>query len=469
MRRYNRKHIGTVVGSLVFSVVVLVGVMFFAGFWTLGSSYNVSAYVPNARGIAEDSTVFEAGLPVGIVTGVQRNGPDAILSLRISKGPRPLPVDTKIQLGLRSLAGEADVLLMPGHSSQMIRNGGSIGLAQDQGYTEVDQILNQFAGKTSGSTRQFFQGFGGGLKGQGQNLNETVGGFAALVNDSPPLTSTIATQRQQVADIVQNFGNIMAAIGQRTQALQTFTRGSIETFNTVAANDSQMKQFLDELPYPFTATRALSQALLNAAPVINPVLANLGSALSKLSPTINELTPASQKGIQVLNALGAAAPQLKNVLVNLTALKPSATSAFTSLKALTCQADPMIRYIAPYGRDLAAFFEDFGAADDPYDYNHQILVNALVDPTHFFRGVDGVKGGAALQSLINVGIFKNILGSQLGYNPNEGPGGIGRHDVNQGLSGPTDIAAHASSPPSNTFPHVTADCSSTLPGGFHIG
>jgi phospholipid/cholesterol/gamma-HCH transport system substrate-binding protein len=469
MKRYNRKHVGTVFGFLIFGLVVLVGVMFFAGFWTLSSTYNVSAYVPNARGLAQDSTVFEAGLPVGLVTGVHRNGPDAILSLRITGGPRPLPIDTTIQLGLRSLAGEADVLLFPGRSSQTIRSGGSLQLAQDEGYTEVDQILQDFAGHTTATTRQFFQGLGGGLKGQGRNLNGTLGGFAALVNDSPPLTSTIAAQKQQVADIVQNFGNIMEAIGQRTQALSTFARGSVETFDTIAANDAQFKQTLDNLHTVFVATRALSNSLYLDSPTIDPVLANLGSALSKLSPTINELTPASRKGIQVLDALGTAAPQLKNVLANLTALKPSATSALTSLKALTCQVNPMVRYIAPYGSDFAAFFEDFGAADDPYDYNHQILVSANVDPTHFFRGVDGAKTSAALQELINIGIFHNILGAKTGYNPNDGPGGIGRTNVDVGVDGPGQVAQNASNPPTNTFPHVTADCASTLPGGFHIG
>jgi ABC-type transporter Mla subunit MlaD len=118
MKRTKREHRVTVLGGILFAVGLLVGLMFFAGFWTTASTYNISVYVHNARGIAEDSTVFEAGLPVGLVTGVQRNGPDAVLALRIDQGPRPIPVDSKIQLGLRSLAGEADVLLSLGHTKQ---------------------------------------------------------------------------------------------------------------------------------------------------------------------------------------------------------------------------------------------------------------------------------------------------------------------------------------------------------------
>jgi phospholipid/cholesterol/gamma-HCH transport system substrate-binding protein len=464
MRRYKRTHVATVIVSLIFAVTVLFGIMFFAGFWTLGKTYNVSAYVSNARGIAEDSTVFEAGLPVGIVTGIQRSGPDAILSLRISKGPTPLPVDSRIQLGLRSLAGEADVLLLPGHSSEMVRNGGSLQLSQDNDYTEVDQILNQFAGHTTAATRQFFQGFGGGLQGQGQNLNQTLGGFAALVNDSPPLTSTLAAQHGQVADIVQNFGNIMAAIGQRTEAVEQFARGSRETFDVVANRDVQFGRLFVGLNHGIDGSIAITRAITANAHTIDPVLLQLSNDVTKLQPAINELTPASQKGIQVLRALGSAAPALKNVLINLTSLKPSATSALTSLHALTCQVDPITRYIAPYGPDIAAFFEDFGAATDSYDSNHELLTSALVDPTHLVRGIYGnASQDQALNELINVGIFKNLAGAQTGFDANPGPGHAGRHDLDVGDAGPIQFGAH------NVYPHVTADCASTLPGGFHIG
>ena len=88
MKKFSRSSVATVAGGLLWIGLILIGVIFFAGFWKVGSNYQVSAYVSNARGIAKYSNVFEAGLPVGLVTGVKRNGngPDAILTLRIDKG-----------------------------------------------------------------------------------------------------------------------------------------------------------------------------------------------------------------------------------------------------------------------------------------------------------------------------------------------------------------------------------------------
>lgn len=456
MKRTKPSHVVTVLAFTAFAVVVLVGIMFFAGFWTTGRTYTVSAYVPNARGIATDSTVFEAGLPVGLVTGVQRNGPDAILTLRLSNGVMPLPSDSKIQLGLRSIAGEADVNLYPGRARTDIRNGGSLPIQQDEGYTEVDQILNELAGPTETSTRKFFQAAGYALNGEGTNLNHVLGNAAELVNDSPPLTATLGAQHQQVADIVENFGNIMGAIGQRTQALEQFARGSIATFDAVTARDAALRKLLRTLPYGANGVGTLGAAINANEPAILPVVLKLNQTITALSPAVRKLGPASSSGIQVVNALGGAAPQLRNVLVGVKQLQPSASAALPALHAVTCQLNPLLRYIAPYGPDIAQFFENFSADVDTYftgtHHSHEILLSAMVDPTHFIRGVAPQPINSAMQTLLNVGIFGK-LGSGVGYDPDKGPGGLNNKTKGLGDFTPAQFGAE------NPYPHVTQDCS----------
>jgi len=453
MKRFKSQNVATVIGGVAFVAFILVGIVFFAGFWKVGSSYSVTAMVSNARGIADDSSVFEAGLPVGLVTNVQRNGPDAILTLRIDKGVKPLPVDSHIQLGLRSLAGEADVLLAPGKAARSIRNGGSLGLSQDEGYTEVDQILTELSGSTESNARELFQGLGNGLRGEGQNLNQTLGGFASVVNNSPPLTSTISAQHNQVADIVQNFGNIMGAIGDRTQALQQFAHGSVVTFTTLAQRDTALQNVVHQLPFVVGGNWAAVKALIAAAPHVTPVLNTLSDAVTKLKPTVKLLTPAAASGIKVVNSLGGASPALKNVLASLDQLQPSATKALPAVHSLLCQANPMIRFIQPYGPDLAMFFEHFGGVVSAYGDAHMLVAQANIDPGGLIRGVEtqGALGTAA-QTLLNFGIFK-LAGSKTGYHALPGPGHMYDTTTGQGDHGPIQYGL------THTFPHVTADCS----------
>ncbi|MHB8694477.1 MAG: MlaD family protein [Solirubrobacteraceae bacterium] len=452
MKRTSSIRVILVVAGVVFTVTVLVGLMFFAGFWRTGSSYQVSAYVSNARGIAEDSTVYEAGLPVGLVTGITRNGPDAILTLEITAGPRPLPVDSRIQLGLRSLAGEAEVLLTPGRSRQTVRSGGSLGLSQQDGYTEVDQILTALSGRSQSNVRRFIQGFGHGVAGEGQNLNQTLGGAAALITDSLPVTSTLGVQRVQVADLVQNFGNVMAAVGQRTQAVQQFATGALRTFQAVAARDVELRRMLAALPAVAESLRRASDTIGTVTPHIAPVVNRLADAVHQLTPAIHLLTPAARSGLNVVDALGQASPGLARVLGDLVKLQPSASAALPAVHATLCQVNPMVRFIQPYGPDIAAYFENDGATSNPYGLgSHDLLATAMLNPDQFVQGIQSQPVSQAVDTLLNAGIFTRA-GATLGYDPAPGPGQVGNKTKGLGVSDPAGFGKLYS------YPHVTADC-----------
>src|SRR3984957_6272124 len=124
MKRTKRGHVVTVAAGVVFVAALLVGLMFFAGFWRLGSSYNVNVVVPNARGLAPDAHVMIAGLEVGKVTSINRQGPNARLTLRIDAGPTPLAADSRVEVRLRTLAGESYFGGTPGHARARTRPGG---------------------------------------------------------------------------------------------------------------------------------------------------------------------------------------------------------------------------------------------------------------------------------------------------------------------------------------------------------
>jgi phospholipid/cholesterol/gamma-HCH transport system substrate-binding protein len=187
-----------------------------------------------------------------------------------------------------------------------------------------------------------------------------------------------------------------------------------------------------------------------------PFVDNVNTAVQNLTPAIHRLSPASAKGIQVVNALGDASPALKSILVNLEQLKPSATQALPAIHSLLCQANPMIRFLSPYGSDIAAFFENFGAATDAYGAaaGHQMLTVATVDPTAIFRGLYSQPVNSALSTLFNFGIFHKLGGSIFGYRPLNPPGQ--RNDTTTGL-GVRSVFQYGQQHP---FPHVTADCTS---------
>jgi hypothetical protein len=114
----------------------------------------------------------------------------------------------------------------------------------------------------------------------------------------------------------------------------------------------------------------------------------------------------------------------------------------------------MLRFLQPYGPDIAAFAEHFGAVVNGYGDAHMLVAQADIDPSALIRGVETQPPiGTALETLLNFGIFK-LAGAKTGYHALPGPGQM--HNTTDGLGdhGPVDYGL------THKFPHVTPDCSS---------
>jgi phospholipid/cholesterol/gamma-HCH transport system substrate-binding protein len=436
VKRTRPNHLLTVGAGVLFVAAVLVGLMFFGGFWYLGKSYDVTVFVPNARGLADDASVMIAGLEVGKVTSIERNGPDAIVGLRIDDvAPTPLPEDSTVAVRLRSLVGESYVQVYPGHSKITVRSGGSLDLGQSDDYTDVDQILQTLSGTTETHARQTVQALGDAVGVEGDHLNHVLGNAAALISRSVPLTSTLAAQHTQVADLVQNLGNMMNAIGQRTTAVQDFASGAVQTFDALSSRDVQLRDTLVKLPYAIGSLKDVANTIAVITPHVAPLAINLASAIDEVSPAIHLLAPASNSGVQLLQALGAAADPLRDVLQNLDTLQKPTTAALPELHATLCQVNPILKYAAPYAADFGAFFQNFGSAYNAYDASgHVARASADVTPAAA-GGVVTPTEAADVATLEKLGFGKEQIA---GYDPFPPPDGATNTTIGRGLTGPVD-------------------------------
>jgi hypothetical protein len=124
--------------------------------------------------------------------------------------------------------------------------------------------------------------------------------------------------------------------------------------------------------------------------------------------------------------------------------------------ALTCQVDPMLRFLKPYGPDISAFLQDMGATTDYYysvTSGHELPTIAHVDPKNIFRGVTAQGPNAALQELVNLGLFKLTGATPTGYHALRPPGQRNNTSFGAGDSTPAQFGA------THPYTRVTQDCS----------
>jgi phospholipid/cholesterol/gamma-HCH transport system substrate-binding protein len=441
-----------VITSIIAVVAALAMLLLFlagsGGLPSFGSSYHVRAIVPTSASVAPQSDVTIAGVGVGHVVSVQRDGDAALLDLAIDSKHSPIPVDSRVAVRLRTLVGEKYVQITPGLSRRMLPSGGVLPMSQADDYVDIDQILTQLSGTTQLRAREAIQGLGGALTGKGAQLNQLLEGAAATITQGAPVVHTLAHDHVQVASLISNLGQIAQQVGERSQALRTLGQQMTLTFGAVAARDGALRAVLHALPPTLRQVRTTSGVLSSTSTIAAPVLARLATAVSDLAPAVRILRPAAQQARQVIGALGAASPALQQTLGALQRASAPASSALPTLRTMLCQADPAIRYVAPYANELAATITGLGSAVNAYDANGHIA------RLYIGVGSDSLFGGTppdvakAEQTLLSSGLLAQY--HMLGYDPYPPAGGADNTTIGRTTTGPQDST--------QPYPHVQADC-----------
>lgn len=442
-------HALTAVLASVFAVVVL-GVLLSGteAMPNIKSDYHIRAIVPNTASLSPQSRVTMAGVNVGSVTSVTRQGKGAVLRLRIDDDHAPLASDTRVKVRLRTLVGEKYVELINGHEKSKLEEDAVLPMSQADDFVDVDTVLSQLRGRTRTRARQLFQGLGGSVGTRGPQLNQVLENTAGAINVGTPPVQTLARQHGQITSLVSNFGELARDIGDRGDALAGLARQLRGTALAVQSRDGKVRELLNELPPTLAQARETSGILRATSLKSAPVLTRLAGAVTDLKPTVQRLEPAAQSGRRLVAELGPAAPRLKYTLDDLQKLSGPLTKTLPVLNRNLCQLNPLLRRVTPYEKDLVALINGLGAATNAYDANGHIARLYLGVGSNSLIGAQSPGVAAATKDVLGSGLLSDT--QLLGYNPYPPPGDNSN----------TTIGANDVGPLQNSIPYdrIQADC-----------
>jgi phospholipid/cholesterol/gamma-HCH transport system substrate-binding protein len=434
------RHLLTSIAAIVVALAIFLGFLDGSrGLPSLSSSYEVRAIVPAASALAQNSRVTEAGVAVGWVQSVTRQGLDARIQFTVDGAHSPIPVDSRVAITLDTVLGEKSVSLTPGSSPRMLPNNGVLATTQADPFVEVDQLLSVLHGATKARAEQAIQGLSGAVAGQGPQLNALLQGASQMI---------INGDRTQVADLVSNLAQITQRIGSEGTALVSVSQNLTTTFRALASRDAAVTSIIDQLPATLAQVRATSGVLNTTTALAAPVIFRLGSAIQELSPTVHLLGPAATEGDMVIRQLGGASPKLQATLAALQSSSQPLVSALPPLKSTLCQLNPALRYVEPYAPELASMIENLGSAVNAYDVNgHTARLSIGLGPESLF-GVLPASIAKAENTLMQSGLVSKL--TLLGYNPYPAPGQSSGTTVGRNAIGPSNYT--------QPYRHVLADC-----------
>ena len=342
-------------------------------------SYRVKAVFDNAGQLVAGNQVRVGGQPVGKIADVELDDrANAVVTLEVEDGVAPLHTGTTATIRASSLSGIANryVSLKPGpNSNDEIEDGGRIGADETSAPVDLDALFNSLDAKTRAGLRNVIRGYGDWYDTRGEEAGQATKYFAPFLTsgselaqeltldqavldrflkDGAATVSAIAERRDDLAGLVVNTNQAMAAIGDESTSLQRALEllpGTMRKANTTFVN---LRATLDDLELLVNESKPATRKL-------EPFFRELRPLVADLRPTIADLR-------DLIRLPGAG-----NDLTELTAAQPRLASLTASvfprgIRTLD-EAQPVISYARQYTPDIAGWLTKFGEVAAYYDAN----------------------------------------------------------------------------------------------------
>jgi phospholipid/cholesterol/gamma-HCH transport system substrate-binding protein len=256
--------------AIVMLLVIVVGVYFgFTKRVPFKHGFRLKAEFATALNVHPKSPVRIAGVNVGKVTKIERQGKAGLVSMEIE--PRGLPIHSDATMKLRPrifLEGNWFIELQPGSpSASTLSSGATIPIAQTSDPVQLDQVLDALNTDTRANLQKFLIYYGEALTlkpdaaENAEQLPEVRGltgaqainrayhlGPKALRGGSIINAATTGTQPHDLSKLVASIGKVTAALNVHEQQLGELIGNFNTFFAALAAQSVPLQATVAELP-----------------------------------------------------------------------------------------------------------------------------------------------------------------------------------------------------------------------------
>jgi ABC-type transporter Mla subunit MlaD len=305
--------------------------------------YRLNAVFSSAQNIHPQSPVRIAGVDVGHVTSIKREGTAGVVGMEIESKGLPIHSDATLKIRPRVfLEGSWFVELQPGSpSAHTLSSGSTVPLTQTSDPVQLDQVLDALNTDTRSNLQTLLIEYGDALTRKPNALEDAeqeadVRGIDAAqaidkayqrgpgaLRATSVLNQAIAgTEPHDLSKLVASIGRVTAALNVHEQQLGELISNFNTFFSEFAAQSKPLKATVAELPSAllnidrglasldasFPPTRTFAHAIIPGVKLTNQTVA---AAIPWIEQTRLSLQPSELGG--VARGLAAAMPSLASL------------------------------------------------------------------------------------------------------------------------------------------------------------
>ncbi len=297
--------LGRRVGAL-FAAVLVAGSLSACGG---GDGETVRARFVSVAPLVDGNQVKIDGVVVGEIESMRVRNGLAEVTMTLEPEAMPLHNDATFTVRPASLLGERYVDLDRGTpSAPLLDTARVVPISQTGSNVGLDDMLNTLDDPAGEGLAMLVETLGGGVSGNGANVDKTITGLAPNLKEVQALTAVLKNQNELLGALVEDAEPIVGALAdQDGQTLDELVSATDQVLAVTADNQDDVGRTLDKLPGTLKVGRKTLKELRDAADEAEPTL-------DALEPFTEDLPDISKEVEDFADALDPALASSQPVL-----------------------------------------------------------------------------------------------------------------------------------------------------------
>lgn len=317
--------------------------------------YRVSLEVPGVDNLVHGSDVTAAGVEIGKVVEIDVGQRQPRITLQLDEERAPLHEGAHVTVRYKTLLQETFLEVTDG-DGPALANGTALPGGSATPSVDLDDLLNSVDAPTKKSLAGAVRSLGTATDGTHRDIASTLRGLGDLGRDGRTALSALAKQSEELKRLTGNSATMLAALDTQQGRIAQLVTDADRLTKVTAEGGEDIRTVMRKLPALLHAAHGAGDGLTRLSGSLGPVAADLRAAAPDLTAALRELPPTARDLRGLLPALDGVLDQAPSTLRRVPVVSSDISRLVPNARVVLGDVNPMLSYLRPYGRDMAAWF-----------------------------------------------------------------------------------------------------------------
>lgn len=334
------------------------------------SGYQVQVAFTDVDNLVFQSDVRIAGVNVGKVEEIEREGRRTLVTLELDDSVAPLHEGSQVSIRNKTLIEETYLEVTDGKGPRL-DSGTRLPAEAARTSVQLNDVLTSLDPPTRRDLTRVVRSSGASFNGTRDDVELLLTGLGQVGGNAGALES-LAAQSADLRSLTTSSTRVLEALDVQQGRIVDLVRDSQRLTQVTSDHEQDVRALMGSLPPLLHSTRAASQSLERLSEPLGTVAGNLHASSGDLNAALLELPGTTRDLRGLLPSLDRTLVRAPETLQYLPPLQRTAEPLVSTLEVDLADLNPMLKYLSPYGRDVVSYWSNFIGFANGRDANGRI-------------------------------------------------------------------------------------------------